>query len=749
MKELLYAKYNRTRRREFQTAVKIYKTESGVIVEKEALCDDAVKHLKDMDASCKKYSDMYNEIVLLETALCGNAAICRYVDGESLSDIILREAAGEAGIIDNIKKYGMAVLDVNSRYIVEFTVTDKFVQLFGNINNIDKYKGGAFGVCNIDSAFDNFILSENRIYSFDNEWIFDVIIPQKFILYRAVKMFYIKYLVNGRRKIKKDNIKEFIYKCGIGYDEQEIFEEMDDSFQCYVHGRDREAIYLDNYTKDIVSYEEMEVKSSLDREHIKNMHNRVNELKTRNIDLKEIIRQKDCVIGDLTETVSIYRRELRNPFYALYRLFRKIAYKILPNNILRAMQIMKNEGVCACTYRIKHKLAMKSEYDEWIQTKEKEEKQKDNVSRLSYTPLISVVIPVYNVSQRLLTECIESVINQSYQNWQLCMADDCSTLPEVKKVLRKYENNPKIDIVYRNENGHISKATNSALELVKGEFVALLDCDDLLTDNALYEVVKRLNENRELDYIYSDEDKIDENSKNRHMPHFKPDWSPDTLMSNMYTCHLSVYRKSIIDKVGGFRVGYEGAQDYDLCLRVTEIIPAKNISHISKILYHWREIASSTASDTGAKPYILEAAFKAKSDAVKRRGLEAHIEYIDKIYQYRVNYIPQGNKKVSVIIPSKDNPDMLSRCIESICNTTKYNNYEIIVVDNGSSDQNRLYYNNLCIKNGCKYIYKPEPFNFSRMCNTGARSASGDYLLFLNDDIEVIDGEWMERMLGQ
>lgn len=749
MKELLYAKYNSTRRRGFQTSVKIYKTDEGKIVEKQALCKKAEQHLMNMDANCKKYSDMYNNISMLDMELKGNVISSRYIEGESLSDLILKDADSEDSVIDKVKKFGKTILDVNHKYVSEFEVTDGFVQLFGDIKGIETYEGNAFTVSNIDSAFDNFIMSDGRIYSFDNEWLFDVLIPQKFILFRAVKMFYLKCLINSKRKQKNDNIREFIYKCGIDYEEQDIFEEMDEAFQCYVHGENRRAIYTDNYMKDVITLDAMEAESSLDKRRMEHMDMRINDLEKMNRDLENIIAQKDSVIDDMSETVSIYRKELRNPFYALYRLSRKVAYNILPHNALRTLQILKNEGISACYYRVKHKLETNSEYEKWIVAKEKEEKDADNVEKFEYTPLISVVVPVYNVSEKLLTECIESVVNQSYGNWQLCMADDCSTMPEVKNVLKRYENNPKIDIVYREKNGHISRATNSALEMAKGEFIALLDCDDLLTENALYEVVKRLNENRELDYIYSDEDKIDENSKNRHMPHFKPDWSPDTLMSNMYTCHLSVYRKSIVDKAGGFRAGYEGAQDYDLCLRVTEIIPASHISHISKILYHWREIESSTASDTSAKPYILEAAFKSKSDAVERRGLKAGIELIDTIYQYRVNYIPQGNKKVSIVIPSKDNVDMLSRCVESICRLTKYKNYEIIIVDNGSNDRNKADYDSLCVKYNCRYIYEPAPFNFSGMCNTGADNASGEYLLFLNDDIEILDGEWLERMLGQ
>jgi glycosyltransferase involved in cell wall biosynthesis len=283
--------------------------------------------------------------------------------------------------------------------------------------------------------------------------------------------------------------------------------------------------------------------------------------------------------------------------------------------------------------------------------------------------------------------------------------------------------------------------------MATGEYIAFLDCDDTLAKFALNEVVELLNKNRDLDFIYSDEDKIDDEGHNRHMPHFKPDWSPDTLMSHMYTCHFGVYRTSIAREIGGDRKGYEGAQDYDFTLRFTE--KTDKIAHIDKILYHWRERVESTAADAGAKPYILEAAKKTKEDALRRRGLKANLELVDGIYQYRVNYLVDGNPKVSVVIPSKDNYKILEKCISSFVEKTRYRNYEFILVDNGSSDENKEKYSELAKKYNITYIYEKMDFNFSKMCNMGVAKSTGDYILLLNDDIEIIDEEWLERMLGQ
>ena len=280
--------------------------------------------------------------------------------------------------------------------------------------------------------------------------------------------------------------------------------------------------------------------------------------------------------------------------------------------------------------------------------------------------------------------------------------------------------------------------------MAEGEFVALLDCDDLYAENALYEIAKKLNEDHTLDFIYSDEDKLSEDGTKRRNPFFKPDWSPDTFMSLMYTCHL--YRKSLLDEMGGLRVGLEGSQDYDLVLRVME--KTNRIGHVPKILYHWREREESTANDISAKPYIIETTKKAKLEALERRGVKGHLEYIKDIVMFRVVYEVVGNPRVSIIIPSKDNYDILKQCLTSIRKETKYQNYEIIVVDNGSAEETHAKYTQMCKELECKYHYAPMEFNFSKMCNIGAHLADGQFLLFLNDDIRVEGAEWLERMLG-
>ncbi len=409
----------------------------------------------------------------------------------------------------------------------------------------------------------------------------------------------------------------------------------------------------------------------------------------------------------------------------------------------QALKILVKEGPRAVVQKGRRYYRLTHQYDIWMRLNETDLL---STEPLSYRPLVSVVSPVYNVKKQLLIECIESVRSQTYDNWELVLVDDCSTMAEVRETLELYRDDPRIKIIYREKNGHISACTNTGFEAATGEFIGLLDCDDTLAPNALYEVVRLLNKDKDLDFIYSDEDLMTEDSRHRINAFFKPDWSPDTFMSLMYTCHFSVYRASLLKELGGLRVGYEGSQDYDLVLRVME--KTRRIGHIPKILYHWRTRKESTANDLSAKPYIKESTIRSKEDALARRGLKGHLEWEGMTSQYRVVYEPQNDPKVSIVIPSKDNPDVLKVCIESLRHLTSYRNYEVIVVDNGSSEENRERISSMLSSYGVAYHYEPMEFNFSHMCNLGASLTDGEFILFLNDDIEIRGEEWLSRMLG-
>lgn len=376
---------------------------------------------------------------------------------------------------------------------------------------------------------------------------------------------------------------------------------------------------------------------------------------------------------------------------------------------------------------------------------------RSEIEQFGYKPLISLLVPVYNVDPQWLQRCVDSVRNQYYGNWELCLADDCSTDKRVKPLLEKLSaEDDRIKVVFREKNGHISRSTNSALAIATGEFIGLLDNDDELAPQALYEVVKLLNEQPETDLIYSDEDKINEKGV-RSDPHFKPDYSPDLLLSTNYISHFGVYRKSIVDAIGGFRVGYEGSQDYDLVLRFVEQSDPSRIRHIPKVLYYWRTLATSTASSGGAKSYASDAGLRALQDAVNRRGVSAEVVDTDANGIYSVHYAIEDPALVSVIIPTKNGYDNIERCVTSIIDNTTYSNYEIIIADNGSTNPHMFdLYQRYIDQLGSRFRVEEIdiPFNFSRINNIAAQHAKGKYLLFLNDDTEVIEPDWMTRMVS-
>lgn len=413
----------------------------------------------------------------------------------------------------------------------------------------------------------------------------------------------------------------------------------------------------------------------------------------------------------------------------------------------KGLRMLIKEGPLTLLYHIKKRKQEKRKnidiYTQWILENEKEIFKTEP---LEYEPLISIIVPVYNVLRNQLEECIESVLSQTYKKWELCLVDDASTWNEVKTTLKTYENTPHVNIIYRRENGHISRATNSGIKIAKGDFIAFLDCDDILSPNALYEMAKKVNENSEYDFIYSDEDKLSADGTRRHSPFFKPDWSPDSFMSLMYTCHFAMYRSLIVNEIKGLRVGFEGAQDYDFTLRFVE--KARNIGHISKILYHWREREESLASNPESKPYALSAVKRCKEEALTRRGLNGEVAYVPDMYQYRVNYISKEPPKVSVIIISFGDIDNLTQCINSIIEETTYKNYEIIVVYN-SVDKEEVKTLELCKKNGCKYVKAQESFEISALYNEGKKYATGSFLLFLMEHIVVGSPEWLDILVGQ
>ena len=365
-------------------------------------------------------------------------------------------------------------------------------------------------------------------------------------------------------------------------------------------------------------------------------------------------------------------------------------------------------------------------------------------------PLVSIIMPTYNSPLNFLAQAIESVKAQVYPHWQLCIADDASSDKKVQAFLEEAAaKDSRISIVLRPQNGHISESSNSALAIAKGEWVALLDHDDLLHPLALYELVKCLQQHTDANIVFSDEDKVDEQGA-RFGPYFKTEYNPELMWAQNMISHLGCYRKSELDEIGGFRKGFEGSQDYDLALRVIQRSSVSQIVHIPKVLYHWRAISGSTALAPSEKPYAEIASRKALKEHLKAIQVPAWVGASPEVASMnRVRpQLFEPAPLVSILIPTKDRIDLLRQCIDSIQTKSSYQQYEILVINNNSEQAESFDYFTQLKAAGVQVLNYPKPFNFSAINNFAAQHAAGEDLCLMNNDIEIQTPDWMEEMLS-
>jgi GT2 family glycosyltransferase len=398
-----------------------------------------------------------------------------------------------------------------------------------------------------------------------------------------------------------------------------------------------------------------------------------------------------------------------------------------------------------------------SSYEQWLRWQGDADeaelrRMKEALREMPERPLLSVLLPVYNTPEKWLCRAIESVQNQVYPHWELCVADDCSPSPKLRRLLEKFaRRDSRIRVCYRAENGHICRSSNSALELCQGDFTVLLDHDDELPPHALFHIAWEATQHPDASIIFSDEDKVDSGGV-RSDPYFKPGWNYDLLLGQNCVSHLGAFRTSVMREVGGFRPGYEGSQDWDLTLRVVAHSGLQSVRHIPRVLYHWRTLPTSTASSMEAKPYAASAGRRAVMDHLQVVGSGAEVRPLKDGGWQILWPLPEPLPRVTLIMPTKDQLPLLKKALESHFAVTAYPDVEVMIIDHESEkEETRSYLSELKRSHpGAVHVVSASgPFNWSALSNLGAQAASGELLVFLNNDVEIISPEWLHELARQ
>ena len=455
----------------------------------------------------------------------------------------------------------------------------------------------------------------------------------------------------------------------------------------------------------------------------------------------------------------------------------KMITSISPAYIKKGYRYLKRHGMKQFLIRLTERFQQEDiDYETWFGLNKATEKelQEQRKNPPEHGPLISIVVPVYRTPEIYLREMMESVMEQTYGNWELCLADASPRGEQLRQDLKKIKGRKTRDAVMKipngdteltsvireyqlkdsriryeilKENKSIAENSNAAMEMATGDFVGLLDHDDTLEPNALYEVARKICEDDRVDVVYTDEDKINSKGTKHLTPNMKPDFNLDLLRSNNYICHLFVVRRILMEKVGGFRKEFDGAQDYDFILRCTE--EAEKIAHVHKVLYHWRTHEKSTSDNPESKIYAFHAGRRAVESHLQRLGIQAEVEETCDLGYYRVKYPVTGSPLVSILIPNKDQLQTLKKCLKSIWEKTEYTNYEILIIENNSTEKETFeFYKKIDGRHHVRVLYWDKEFNYSAINNFGAAQAKGEYLLLLNNDTEVITKGWMKELLS-
>lgn len=776
MKDIIYTKYSNERDNRFKIKTLIKQDENGAkYVEKHALSDLAVSHIENIAKHEAKLTECAGNtrFCFNKASFCGRYVELEYIEGDTLLSVVAEmvDRKDSEGILKIMREfYGQLQLMATEVY----SPTEEFEAVFGKVRFTGEKK--SCPITDIDMIFSNIIVTGDIWNVIDYEWTFDFSIPVEYVMYRAI--------------ICLEAVVRPVFQCSdlfqifaIDQDSLEQYRSMEENFGRFVKSPNEDlwqfrdmnsrvsleqllsgqgtlgesASLLDS--KELhIQKQQMLLESTLEAYHqLEKMYKKdLAELGDRNTALEKqyqmAISQCNALQSRLTQAEAMYQAISNSTFWKLTKPLRVLAggiKKIMKSNRYtrlagKGVKSLMTNGFSYTWNRVKLKL--RNRWRPQHPTYTQEELRQQALETFPQNIKFSVLVPLYNTPEKYLREMIQSVLNQTYGNWELCLADGSDAEHGyVEEVCSAYaQKDSRVRYHRLEENKGISENTNACARLATGDYIALLDHDDLYTPDALYWNAKAISET-DADVLYSDEDHLALNGAHVN-PLFKPDWSPDLLYSQMYICHLLVFRRSLFEKIGGYRSEYDGSQDYDLMLRFSE--ETEKICHIPRVLYDWRESETSTAANVDAKPYAHIAGKNALDAHLKRKyGELAYAEETEYTFVFNPRFRLQDKPFISIIIPMKDHWEMSDACIKSILEKSTYPNYEIIILNNRSEKKDTFaWFKEIQKNHQVRVVDADMEFNWSKLNNFGIRQARGDVFVFLNNDTLVISEDWLERL---
>ena len=782
--QVLYAKYNSVRRPEFRVTTEICEGPEGVFVRKRAGSKEAGAHLEAIAENAAGMKDYYRGIQVIPVDKGEGELRFPYINGQTLAEQIDVQHFERERFVDQVNRQIAVALSVREECRVPFEQTKAFETLFGKINISDV---PALKPANIDGLLTNFVENESGVHCIDCEWVCPFPVPVQYIRYRLLLYLYVNQI---HSQFDGLHLEEMLGWFGFSESECAMYWQMEDHFQQYVHGENRKYIYTEHYIKQRLYPEDMvremndmraDVAAKRSIIHDKDVHigslDHIIEGKENMIAAqKNIIRDKDVHIGNLERMMSDKDRQIQQQNDHIQQLI--LDFQTITNSFFWRITkparvtvdktkrlIRKNENVYLFTRFLKDALRhgggyakqRRQEYFEekeririrsgWASEAELTQQKRDQFPR---QVRFSILVPLYNTPNVFLREMIQSVIDQSYANWELCLADGSdSKHTSVRRICNRFaRKDPRIKYRRLKENLGISGNTNACIDMATGDYIALFDHDDILHPSALYEVMKAVCD-QGADYVYTDEVTFESPDWFKLITvHYKPDFAPDNLLANNYICHFSAFSANLLKKVGGFRTEYDGSQDHDMILRLTNA--ATKVVHIPRVLYWWRSHPQSVSQDIGAKQYAVDSAKRAVHDfLLDYRHVDVEVESTRAFPTiFRIKYPIRNLAKISIVIPNKDHIEDLKRCVDSILAKTSYPDYEIIIAENNSeSEEIFSYYLELEKQKDIRVLRYDGAFNYSKINNWAVSHCNGQYIVLLNNDTEVITPDWLENML--